>query len=120
MPVNTASRNAYAEDIITRAGSAAKINLYTGSVPASGGAPAGTLLAECVMDGALGTAAGGVITLGAVTGDPSGNANGTPTWVRITTSANAWIADYAISGFPAIVAGQAVDITAGTITMGDA
>ncbi|MBL8445061.1 MAG: hypothetical protein JNK52_13520 [Zoogloeaceae bacterium] len=120
MPVNTTSRQAYAASIISQAGSAAKIHLYNGAVPASGGTPAGTLLAECVMSGALGTATGGVITLGAVTGDPSGNANGTPTFYRILTSSDVWVADYPISGLPAIIAGAAVDITGGTITVGDA
>jgi len=120
MPVNTTSRNAYANSIISQAGSNAKIHLYNGAVPASGGTPAGTLLAECVMSGALGTASGGVVTLGTVTGDASGNANGTPTFYRILTSADVWVADFPISGFPAIVAGAAVDVTGGTITVGDA
>jgi len=120
MPVNTTSRQAYANSIISQAGSNAKINPYDGAVPTSGGTPAGTLLAECVMDGALGTATNGVITLGTVIGDPSGNANGTPTFYRILTSGDVWVADYPISGFPAIVAGAAVDVTGGTITVGDA
>ena len=120
MPVNTTSRTAYANSIISQAGSNAKVHLYNGAVPASGGTPAGTLLSEHVMSGALGTASAGVITLGDVIGDPSGNANGTPTFYRLLTSADAWVADFPISGFPAIVSGAAVDITGGTITVGDA
>ncbi|HEX7720282.1 MAG TPA: hypothetical protein VF389_10785 [Woeseiaceae bacterium] len=120
MPVNTTSRTAYANSIISQAGSNAKLSLYDGAVPSAGGTPAGTLLAECVMDGALGTATAGVITLGTVMGDASGNANGTPTFYRIETSADAWVADYPISSFPAVVAGAAVDVTGGTITVGDA
>lgn len=118
MPTNSTTRQTWATTLITDAGSSAKLHLYNGAIPANGGTPAGTLLAECTMASTLGTASAGVITLGTVTGDSSGNAAGTPTFVRILTSADAWIGDYAISGFPAVVSGAAVDVTSGTITVG--
>lgn len=118
MPTNSTTRNTWATTLITDAGSAAKLHLYNGAIPSNGGTPAGTLLAECTMASTLGTASAGVITLGTVTGDSSGNAAGTPTFVRILTSGNSWIGDYAISGFPAVVFGAAVDVTGGTITVG--
>lgn len=120
MPLNTTIRTTHAQDIITAAGSNAKVNLYNGAVPASGGTPAGTLLSEHVMSGALGTASGGVITLGTVGNDATANNGGTPTFYRILTSADVWIGDFPVSGFPAITAGQPVSITGGTITMGNA
>lgn len=118
MATNNTIRTAWANDVITAAGTGAKVNLYNGAVPVGGASPAGTLLAECTVAGALGTASAGVITLGAVTGDASGNASGTPTFMRVLTSADVWIGDYAISGFPAITVSQPVAVTAGTITMG--
>lgn len=120
MPLNTTIRNAHAQAVIDAAGSNAKVNLYNGAVPTSGGTPAGTLLSEHVMSGALGTASAGAITLGTVGNDASGNASGTPTYYRVLTAADVWIGDFPISGFPAIVAGQPVSITNGTITMGNA
>lgn len=118
MATNNTIRTAWANDVITAAGTGAKVNLYSGAIPVGGASPAGTLLAECVVAGALGTASAGVITLGAVTGDASGDASGTPTFMRVLTSADVWIGDYAISGFPAITVSQPVAVTAGTITMG--
>ena len=118
MTTNNTIRTAWADTVITAAGTGAKVNLYNGAVPVGGASPAGTLLAECTIAGALGTASAGVITLGAVTGDASGNASGTPTFMRVLTSADVWIGDYAISGFPAITAGQPVAVTAATLTMG--
>lgn len=118
MATNNTIRTTWADAVITAAGTGAKVNLYNGALPVNGAAPAGTLLAECSISGTFGTASTGVITLGAVTGDASGNASGTPTFMRVLTSADVWIGDYAISGFPAITSGQPVAVTAGTITMG--
>lgn len=119
MPLNTTVRTAHAQAIIDAAGTNALIDLYNGAVPASGGTPEGVLLSEHSMSGSLGTASAGAITLGPVTTDPAGNANGTPTFYRIRTSGGVWIADIPFSGAPAINTTSPVVITGGIITMGN-
>lgn len=82
-------------DAITAAVAAnGKIKLYSGTQPAGGGAPTGTLLGTLTCSATFAPAAsGGVITLNAVTSDSNADATGTASWFRITTSADAFVLD---------------------------
>lgn len=114
-----ATRNIRLQTIVTAAGANAKINLYNGTRPANGGAVTGgnVLLAELVADDtAFATVTGGVLTANPITRDNEGNADGTPTFARILTSADVWVADIELTAFPTIVTGQPVEISALTIT----
>lgn len=124
--VNTTIRTAMAQAIITNAGANARVRLYAGTRPASGGTPSGTLLATLTMGAVLGTASAGVLTFGVgdVTQTPASHVNGTPTWFRIETSAGAFVADLSIptdatfSG--SIVNGVPVTFSPSTITVPNA
>lgn len=79
----TTIRNAMLDAITTRAGASALLRIYDGTRPATGGT-ATTLLAELTCNATFAPAAsGGVLTLNAITQDPSANASGTATWFRI-------------------------------------
>ena len=69
------------------------IKLYSGSKPASLGVPSGTLLATLTMGSPAGTVSGGVFTVGSVTQTASSHVNGTPTFVRFSTSGGTVVAD---------------------------
>lgn len=118
-------RNTRATDIITAAGASAKIKYYNGSRPAKGAAiTSQALLATLTGGSVIGTATSGVITLGSVTQNNALHVTGTPTWVRITTSADVFVADLSIPAdmsFTGTIT-TGVDITLGacTITEGNA
>lgn len=125
---NVLLRNAQLDAITTFAGNAAKLRIYDGSRPATGGA-ATTLLAEFTLgtpfDGAA-SAAGLTPTLPA---DTTGLAAGTATWFRIvkadgTTqvidgSAGTSGTDLVLNT-ATISVDVAVSVTAWTITRGNA
>lgn len=122
---STALRSARSTAINTTAGAGAKLKFYNGTRPAPGGA-ATTLLATLVCGATVGTVTSGALTVGAVTQTNSSHVNGTPTWLRLTTSADAFVADFDIGGadgfaFTGTIA-TGVDITASglTITEGNA
>lgn len=123
MKLTTALRNTRANDIITAAGTNPKLKYYTGTESL---APAGTLLATLNVTGALGTATSGVIDLNeTVTQTNSSHVNGTPTFILVTTSADAAVCTLLIgtdATFTGTVAtGVDVTVTAGaTITEGNA
>lgn len=84
--MNVTTRNAWLDDITSRAGASALLRIYDGSRPATGGT-ATTLLAELTCNATFAPAAsGGVLTLNAITQDSSANATGTATWFRIVQS----------------------------------
>lgn len=124
----TALRTNRAQEIVDRAGANAKIRIYNGTRPATGGT-ATTLLAELTAGATLGTVSNGVLTIGSVTEDSSANATGTATWARITQSdGSTHVMDMSVGTSGAdlnlnstsINSGVAVQITSGTITEGDA
>lgn len=120
----TTLRSTRATAIVTACGAGAKIKFYNGTQPATGGT-ATTLLGTLVGDTVIGTVASGVLTIGSVTQSNASHVSGTPTWVRFTTSADAFVADINIGSggmsFTGTIA-TGVDITLGasTITEGNA
>lgn len=86
-------RNARADAITTAAGASAKLRIYDGSRPATGGTVT-TLLAELTCNATFAPgASGGVLTLNAITNDSSADATGTATWFRLVTSGNTFVMD---------------------------
>ena len=123
MKLTTALRNTIVSDIITAAGTNPKLKYYTGTESLT---PAGTLLATLTVTGALGTASNGVIDFNeTVTQTNASHVAGTPTFILITTSADAAVGTLLIgtdATFAGTVAtGVDISITAGaTITAGNA
>lgn len=131
LTLSTAARTAIAQAIITAAGASAKLKLYNGSKPASLGAVSGgnTLLATLTAGTVLGTAAAGALDFDEAnfTQTNSGHQAGTPTFLRITTSADVVVADIDIGAgagnmqFTGSVAtGQNVTATNMAFTVGNA
>lgn len=120
----TTLRNTRAADIITAMGSSGKMRFYSGTRPATGGAET-TVLATLTFNTAFGTATNGVIDVNeTVTQTNANHVSGTPTWVRLMTSADAFVADLSIgtditfSG--TIATGVDITLTNCTITEGNA
>ena len=121
-------RNTRATDIITAAGTNPKLKFYNGAVPATGAAPAGTLLGTLNITGAFGTATAGVIDINeTVTQTNSSHVSGTPTFCRVTTSADVFVADIDIGAGAgnmqftgSIVNGTDFSLGTSTITEGNA
>lgn len=87
MKMTSSLRNTRATAIITAAGTNAKLKYYNGAESLT---PAGTLLATLNITGAFGTATGGVIDINeTVTQTNSSHVSGTPTFILVTTSADA-------------------------------
>lgn len=123
MKLTTVLRNTRANDIIAAAGTNPKLKFYTGAESLT---PAGTLLATLNVTGELGVATNGVINLNeTVTQNNATHVSGTPTFVLVTTSADAAVATYLI-GTDATFTGNivtGVDITytvGATLTEGNA
>jgi hypothetical protein len=119
LSLETSLRTTRATSIVTALGANAKIKFYNGTQPATGGT-ATTLLGTLVGGATIGTVASGVLTFGTVTQTNSAHVSGTPTWVRFTTSADAFVADINIGSggmtFTGTIA-TGVDITLGTSTI---
>ena len=99
------------------------IKLYNGTKPASLGAPSGTLLATLTMGSPAGTVSSGVLTIGSVTQTNSSHVNGTPTFIRFSTSGGTAVADIDIGSGAGnvqftgtVVTGQNVTVTGLTLT----
>ncbi len=95
---STPLRTDWVQSIITRAGANARVRLYNGSRPATGGTAAGTQLALLTMGAVLGTATNGVLDWDEanMTQVNTNHVNGTPTWLRIETSAGVFVCDMSI------------------------
>lgn len=119
-----------AQAIITAVGDDATAKLYNGTVPTDLGTPAGTLLATGTWTGVpCGTATSGAIDFDEAGIDQtnSSHVDGTPTFVRISTSGGAAVMDIAIGAgsdewdFTGTVAnGQDVTFTNLSVTMPNA
>lgn len=124
LALSTTARNARATAIVTAAGASAKIKFYNGTRPATGVAiGAQVLLATLVGGATIGTVASAVLTFGAVTQNNATHVSGTPTWVRITDSADVFVGDLTIGTdmtFSGTVAtGTNVTLNASTFTEGN-
>ena len=119
---NTTIQTAEMQAVIAEAGTSAKGYAYNGTQPANGDPVTGgnTLIAEVTFAATLGTASAGALTFGAITGDTSANASGTPTFIEIRKAdGTTLVARYVTPGFPACTAGLAVDITGMTVSSGN-
>lgn len=71
-----------------------KINVYSGTQPATGAAVTSqVLLAELTFSDPAFVEANGTLTAAAITEDQDANADGTATWVRITDSDDNFVMD---------------------------
>lgn len=116
----TSVRNAMADAITTEVGGSSLLRIYGGVRPANGGA-ATTLLAELTCNVTFApAAAGGVLTLNAVTADSVADNSGTATWFRILTSGSVQKIDGSAGG-PASGADLELDnasiVAGGTVSM---
>ena len=126
---SNATRHAQNEGLITYAGTNSQFNLYSGTQPANANTAITTqvLLVSMPIAGVFGTDTNGTLTLGAVT-QTNAAASGTASFFRIFKSDNSVVMDGSVGLSGAdlilnsvdIVAGQSVDITAGTIIRGNA
>lgn len=125
-----ALRNARLDAITTFAGTSAKLRIYNGTQPATGGT-ATTLLAEltCSASAFAAAASNGVLTLNAITADSAADATGTATWARITKSdGTTHVLDCTVGTSGAdiilnttsLVSGAQVSVTSATITEANA
>lgn len=122
-------RNARLDAITTFVGGSAKLRIYNGTQPATGGATT-TLLAELTCNATFAPAAsGGILTLNAIAVQSAAAATGTATWARILKSDGTTIcydctvgtsgADVIINT-TAIVINAQVSVTSATITEANA
>lgn len=123
MTLSTAARTGICDALVTAIGSSGKMKIYNGTKPASLGAPAGTLLATLTLGATAGTTSSGVLTFGSVTQSNGSHVDGTPTFVRFTTSADVVVADIDTGGGAGnltftgtVVSGQNVTVTGLTWT----
>jgi hypothetical protein len=129
---STALKNSQQAAISTAAGASAVLTLYSGSQPAS---PDTAVTSQVALSthtcaATFGTAASGVLTVGAIgngTGTAGAAGGTTATWYRLTTSGGTALVDgtVAISGADlninntSIATGQTVQITSWTLTSGN-
>jgi hypothetical protein len=126
---SNATRHAQNEGLITYVATNSQFNLYSGTQPANANTAITTqvLLVSMPIAGVFGTDTNGTLTLGAVT-QTNAAASGTASFFRIFKSDNSVVMDGSVGLSSAdlilnsvdIVAGQSVDITAGTIIRGNA
>jgi hypothetical protein len=121
-------RNARLDQITAAAGASAKLRIYNGSRPATGGTPT-TLLAELTCNATFApAAAGGILTLNAISDDVAADATGTATWARIVKSdGTTFVLDCSVGTSGAdinlattsLVAGAVVSVTSAVFTEGN-
>lgn len=132
MRIRTSARTAMIQALITDAGAGAKAKLYNGAFPAALGTPAGTLLATLTFGSTIGSASAGVLDWDEAGATQSNGSHvaGTPTFLRITTSADVAVWDIEINttGSPVagkmdfsgtVATGQNVTLSALTLTAGN-
>jgi hypothetical protein len=125
---NVLLRNAQMDAITTFAGAGAKLRIYNGTRPATGGT-ATTLLAEFTLGSPFAPAAATAILSPTLPSDTTGATDGTATWFRVvkadgTThvldgSAGTSATDMILNTV-SITTGVAVAVTAWTVTRGNA
>jgi len=103
------------------------LRIYSGTKPAKGGIPAGTLLAELTCADPCGSSSSGVLTFTTPFSDTSANATGTAAFFYLVDSTGTFVCDgdCGTSGSDlnlttlSIVSGQPVQVTSLTITDGN-
>lgn len=125
---NTLLRNSQLDAITTFAGAGAKLRIYNGAQPATGGA-ATTLLAEFTLGSPFAPAASGAVLSPTLPGATTGATSGTATWFRIVKAdgstqvidgtAGTSGTDLVLSS-ASITSGGAVSVSAFTITRNNA
>lgn len=127
--MSTTLRNNRLDQITAFAGANAKLRIYGGVRPATGGT-ATTLLAELTCNATFApSASGGTLTLNPITGDTAADATGTATWARLVKSdGTTFVMDMSVGTSGAdvnlnttsIVAGAAVSVSSAVLTEGNA
>lgn len=122
-------RNGRLDFITSTIGASGLLRIYDGTRPATGGS-ATTKLAELTCNATFAPgAAGGVLTLNAITADSSADATGTASWCRFTTSGGTFHIDGSVgvqvvttatgtSGAATITVGSATGIAIGNAVSG--
>lgn len=125
---NVSLRNAQLDAIATFAGNGAKLRIYDGSRPATGGT-ATTLLAEFTLGSPFASSASSATLSPTLPSNTTGLANGTATWFRIVKSdGTTHVLDGSVGTSGAdlnlntttISSGVAVSITSFSISRGNA
>lgn len=123
---STTLRAARSQSIITSAGANSKLKFYNGSRPSVGGGLAtGTLLGTLNFGSVFGTTTAGVLTVavGSITQTAASHVTGLPTWARLTTSADVFVADFSIptdmTFNGSIATGTPIDFDPSSITEGN-
>lgn len=122
-----ALRNARLDALTAAAGNGAKMALYNGTRPATGGA-ATTKLAEFTMASPFSAAASAAALHPTMPADTTGITAGTATWARLTTSGGTHVGDFSLGTSAAevivntttITSGGAVSMLDWDVTAGDA
>ncbi len=130
----TGLRNARLDQITAKidlGAAAGKLRIYNSPRPATGGTITSTLLAELVFsDPSAGAAAGGTLTMNAITQDSMADNSGTALWARVIDSDGNFVADMSVTAVggggdvqlnsTTIVAGGVVQVNSATFTDGNA
>jgi hypothetical protein len=127
--IATATRNARCTAIVTAAGSAAQLRIYSGARPANANtAASGTLLATITMAATIGTCTSGALDFdeAGATQTAASHVSGTPGYARLQTSGGTAVYDIDVCGaapcwtFTGTVAtGQNVTLTTLAFTEGN-
>lgn len=95
--LSTTLRNNRIAEITSAVGNAGKLVIYSGTRPATGGTPAGTVLATFTLGTPFaGSPSNGVISP-TLPSNATASASGTATFARLTTSADAFVADFTVT-----------------------
>lgn len=86
----TSLRNSRLNAIVSACGATGRLLIYSGTRPATGAAPSGTLLVTMPLKNPVGTVAAAVLTF-TKPDDVQATANGTASWARIDDGTNAVI-----------------------------
>jgi hypothetical protein len=124
-----ALRNTRLDAITTRAGTSAKLRIFKGTRPATGGSET-DLLVQCICNASAfaAGASGGQLTANAIADGTAGD-SGTASWWRLQSSADVHVMDGDVGGpssgadmelsSTSIVSGGTVSITSFVITAGN-
>jgi hypothetical protein len=110
--MSTTLRNTRLNGITTAAGSAAKLQIYNGTRPATGGA-ATTKLAEFTMGSPFAPGAAAGVLSPTLPANTTGLAASTATWARLVTSGGTFVMDMSVGASAADIVLSTTNITVG-------